>query len=85
MHYLTFDAVGRLAFGSDYKQLETGREHKAIAAIRKLLRVTVISSNLPWLANLMMSVPGMSNPSSDLRGIAAKEFEKREKVEKTQR
>ena len=80
MHYLTFDSVGQLAFGTDYKQLETGREHEGIAAVSKYLSATIISIQLPWLANLLMSIPGMSDPTSNLRGISAKALEKREKV-----
>ena len=79
-HFITFDTMGELGFGQSYGQLESGRSHEAIDQITKFLRVAVSAIQVPWLVNIIQSIPGLRDPQRLLRDFSARCLDEREKV-----
>jgi hypothetical protein len=79
-HFITFDIMGELGFGQSYGQLESGRLHDALDQITKFLRIGVCAIQVPWLVNLVQSIPGLEDPQTLLRKFSARCMDEREKV-----
>ena len=58
--YLTFDVMGKIGFGKDYRQLEEGRELSAIKGLHDQMGALGLLSPVPWLLSLLGSIPGLS-------------------------
>ncbi|GME27678.1 cytochrome p450 [Neofusicoccum parvum] len=57
---LTFDIMGEVGFGKDFKGLETGIEHPAIKGIHDHMTALGILATVPWFLNLLARIPGAS-------------------------
>jgi hypothetical protein len=79
-HFITFDIMGELGFGQSYGQLESGRLHNALDQITKFLRIGVCAIQVPWLVNIVQSIPGLEDPQTLLRKFSARCMDEREKV-----
>jgi hypothetical protein len=79
-HFITFDIMGELGFGQSYGQLESGRLHDAIDQITKFLRIGVCAAQVPWLVNIIQSIPGLGDPQRLLRNFSTRCLDEREKV-----
>ena len=79
-HFITFDVMGELGFGQSYGQLESGRLHDSIDQITKFLRIGVSAIQVPWLVNIVQSIPGLGDPQRLLRDFSARCLDEREKV-----
>jgi len=79
-HFITFDIMGELGFGQSYCQLESGRLHNAIDQITKFLRIGVCAIQVPWLVNIVQSIPGLEDPQTLLRKFSERCMDEREKV-----
>jgi hypothetical protein len=79
-HFITFDIMGELGFGQSYGQLESGRLHNALDQITKFLRIGVSAIQVPWLVNIVQSIPGLEDPQVLLRKFSAHCMDEREKV-----
>jgi hypothetical protein len=78
-HYITFDAMGDLAFGRSYGQLEAGRLHPGVTIIGQWLSIAVLTFQVPWLMCVMQRIP-MEGPEETMRKFAAASLRQREKV-----
>jgi hypothetical protein len=79
-HFITFDIMGELGFGQSYGQLESGRLHDALDQITKFLRIGICAAQVPWLVNIVQSIPGLEDPQRLLRKFSARCMDEREKV-----
>jgi cytochrome P450 family 628 len=79
-HFITFDIMGELGFGQSYGQLESGRLHDAIGQITKYLRIGVCAIQVPWLVNIVQSIPGLEDPEKLFRKFSERCMDEREKV-----
>jgi hypothetical protein len=79
-HFVTFDAMGDIAFGKTYGQLESGKKHQAIALIHQWLGFSVYAIQVPWLSVLLQNTPGVEDPTTVLRRFSESCLEERKKV-----
>ena len=79
-HFITFDIMGELGFGQSYGQLESGRLHTALDKIVQYLRIGVYAMQVPWLVNIVRSIPGQEDQQTLLREFSARCLDEREKV-----
>jgi len=79
-HFITFDAMGDIAFGKSYGQLESGKIHKGIALIHQWLGFSVYALQVPWLMVLAQHIPGIEDPTTILRKFSESCLKEREKV-----
>ena len=79
-HFITFDAMGEIGFEQSYGQLESGRLHDALEQITKWLRFGVCAIQVPWLVNIVQSIPGLEDPQTLLRKLSERCMDEREKV-----
>ncbi|KAF2493710.1 putative benzoate 4-monooxygenase cytochrome P450 [Lophium mytilinum] len=56
--FFSFDVMGEVGFGKDFNNLTSGVEHPAIAAVHEHMTMLGVLSNVPWLLNLLGSIPG---------------------------
>lgn len=56
--FLSFDVMGEVGFSKDLDNLATGNEHPAIKGIHDHMLILGILSNVPWLLNIISSIPG---------------------------
>lgn len=56
--FLSFDVMGEVGFSKDFDNLATGKEHPAIKGIHDHMLILGILSNVPWLLNIIGSIPG---------------------------
>ncbi|KXJ89515.1 putative cytochrome P450 [Microdochium bolleyi] len=70
---LTFDIMGKVGFGKDFRGVETGVEHPAIRCIHDHMEVLGIMSHVPWLLNILPRIPGASRGYAPFFGWCASE------------
>ncbi|KAF2730514.1 cytochrome P450 [Polyplosphaeria fusca] len=56
--FLAFDIMGEVGFGKDFGNLASGAAHPGIQAIHKHMNMMGILSMMPWLLNILGSIPG---------------------------
>lgn len=61
----SFDVMGDAGFGMDLGSLSSGQEHPASKQIHGFVWVLGVVQSIPWLPNLLSSLPGVN------RGFAA--------------
>jgi Cytochrome P450 len=58
--FLTFDVMGVIGFGKDFKQLEDAKEHGAIKGLHEQMAILGLLAHLPWFLSLLASLPGLT-------------------------
>ena len=56
--YYSFDVMGEVGLGKDFGNLSTGKEHPAIKGVHDHMNMLGILSTVPWLLNMLGSIPG---------------------------
>jgi hypothetical protein len=56
--FFSFDVMGEVGFGKDINNLVTGVEHSAIKGVHAHMTMLSIMSTVPWLLNVLSSIPG---------------------------
>lgn len=56
--YYAFDVMGEVGLGKDFSNLSSGQEHPAIKGVHDHMTMLGILSTVPWLLNILSSVPG---------------------------
>lgn len=80
--FLAFDIMGQIGFGKDFDNLTTGTEHPAIKAIHDHIKILGIVGTVPWLLNILGSIPGAAAPFWQFFDICAEQMKLKEKVYK---
>ncbi|OCL07514.1 putative benzoate 4-monooxygenase cytochrome P450, partial [Glonium stellatum] len=76
----SFDIMGVVGFGKDFNNLTSGNEHPAIRAVHEHIAFLGVMSNIPWLLNLIGSMPGASAGYSGFFNWCANELEEKQKT-----
>ncbi|KAF1962854.1 cytochrome P450 67 [Byssothecium circinans] len=75
-----FDVMGEVGFGKDFGSLTSGQEHPAIKAIHEHIAVLGVFQTVPWLMNLLGSIPGAAASFAEFFGMCEKEMVEKEKT-----
>lgn len=78
--YLTFDVMGKVGFGKDYNQLETGQQLPAIQGLHDQMGVLGLLSPLPWLLSFLSAIPGLSGSYGLFMNYCAEQVAEKKKV-----
>ncbi|ROW01204.1 hypothetical protein VSDG_02711 [Cytospora chrysosperma] len=78
--FYSFDVVGEVGFSKDFGNLTTGVEHSAIKPIHEHIKVFGVLSPIPWLMNVLGSIPGAANIYTEIFDICANEIRAKQKV-----
>jgi hypothetical protein len=78
--FLTFDIMGRVGFGKDFRQLEEGSELSAIKGLHDQMTVLGLLSPLPWLLSFLGSIPGLTGSYGLFMDYCAEQVREKKKV-----
>jgi cytochrome P450 len=69
--------MGDVGFGKDFSNLTTGIEHPAIAQIHKHMSILGVFQTLPWLMNILGSIPGAASSFAEFFEFCAKQMQEK--------
>ncbi|KAG6366127.1 hypothetical protein INS49_000303 [Diaporthe citri] len=75
-----FDVIGEVAFGKDFGNLATGTEHSALKPIHEHIKVFAVLGHLPWLMNIMTSIPSASSIYTEIFSFCEDEIRAKQKL-----
>ncbi|KAK7748664.1 hypothetical protein SLS53_000685 [Cytospora paraplurivora] len=78
--FYSFDVLGEVGFSKDFGNLATGVEHSAIKPIHEHIKVFGVISALPWLMNILGSIPGAASTYNEIFSFCANEIRAKQKV-----
>ncbi|ROW04459.1 hypothetical protein VMCG_04952 [Cytospora schulzeri] len=78
--FFSFDVMGDVGFSKDFGNLTTGVEHSAIKPIHEHIKILGILSPIPWLMNLLGSIPGAAKTYTEMFTICANEIRAKQKA-----
>lgn len=78
--FLSFDVMGEVGFSKDFDNLATGKEHPAIKGIHDHMLILGILSNVPWLLNIIGSIPGAAAGYTGFFNWCSNEIKEKEKA-----
>ena len=78
--FLTFDIMGKVGFGKDFRQLENGTELPAIKGLHDQMGVLGVLSPLPWLLSFLGSIPGLTGSYGLFMDYCAKQVDEKRRV-----
>jgi hypothetical protein len=78
--FLTFDVMGKVGFGKDFRQLEDATELSAIKGLHDQMGVLGLLSPLPWLLAFLSAVPGLSGSYGLFMDYCAEQVMAKKKV-----
>jgi hypothetical protein len=78
--YFSFDVMGEVGFGKDFNNLASGVEHSAIKGVHSHMTMLGIMSTVPWLLNVLSSIPGAAAGYSEFFGFCAGQIREKHKV-----
>lgn len=78
--YFSFDLMGDVGFSKDFNSLASGTEHPAIKGIHDHMAVLGVLSNVPWLLNILGSIPGAAAGYTSFFNWCSNEIKEKEKV-----
>lgn len=78
--YFTFDVMGEVAFGRDFKQLDDAAEHFAISALHAQMDDIGFLGAVPWLMHLLICIPGLRGPYEIFKRYTVDQVERRKAV-----
>ena len=78
--FFSFDVMGEIGFGKDFSNLVTGVEHSAIKDVHAHMTMLGILSMVPWLLNVLSSIPGAAAGYSEFFTFCANEIRAKQKV-----
>ena len=78
--FLGFDVMGDVGFGKDFNNLGSGVEHPAIKAVHSHMTMLGILSTVPWLLNILGSIPGAAAGYSEFFSFCADQIREKRQV-----
>lgn len=72
--------MGDVGFGKDFNNLVSGVEHPAIKGVHSHMTMLGIMSTVPWLLNILGSIPGAAAGYSDFFSFCAGQIREKHKV-----
>ncbi|KAF1830897.1 cytochrome P450 67 [Decorospora gaudefroyi] len=69
--FFSFDVMGEIGFGKDFNNLVSGVEHSAIKGVHAHMTMLGIMSTVPWLLNVLSSIPGAAAGYSEFFSFCA--------------
>jgi len=78
--FFSFDVMGEIGFGKDFNNLNTGVEHSAIKGVHSHMTMLGIMSTVPWLLNVLGSIPGAAAGYSEFFSFCAGQIREKHKV-----
>lgn len=78
--FYSFDVIGEVAFGKDFGNLVTGTEHSALRPIHEHIKVFAVLGHLPWLMNIMTSIPSASSVYTEIFSFCENEIRAKQKL-----
>jgi hypothetical protein len=78
--FFSFDVMGEIGFGKDFNNLESGVEHSAIKGVHSHMTMLGIMSTVPWLLNVLSSIPGAAAGYSEFFSFCAGQIREKHKV-----
>lgn len=77
--FYAFDVMGVVGLGMDFKMVETGTEHEAIAALHGQMIAVGVLGTVPWLLSLLAKLP-ISGGFGIFMDFCVKQLDKRIEV-----
>jgi hypothetical protein len=77
--FFAFDLMGEIGFGKAFDNMTTGVEHPAIQAIHDHIKILAIMGTVPWLLNILGSIPGAAGAFSEFFGLCAEHMTLKER------
>jgi hypothetical protein len=78
--FFSFDVMGEVGFGKDFNNLVTGVAHVAIKNAHAHMTMLGIMSTVPWLLNVLSSIPGATAGYSDFFSFCAGQIREKHKT-----
>ncbi|KAF2185244.1 cytochrome P450 [Zopfia rhizophila CBS 207.26] len=78
--FFSFDVMGEVGFGKDFNNLVSGVEHPAIKGVHAHMTMLGILSMVPWLLNVLSSIPGAAAGYSEFFSFCANEIKAKQKT-----
>jgi hypothetical protein len=78
--FFSFDVMGEVGFGKDFNNLTSGVEHSAIKGVHSHMTMLGIMSTVPWLLNVLGSIPGAAAGYSEFFSFCAGQIREKHKV-----
>lgn len=78
--FYSFDVMGDVGFSKDFGNLTSGVEHSAIKPIHEHIKIIGVLSPIPWLMNILGSIPGSANTYLEIFNFCADEIRAKQKV-----
>lgn len=76
----SFDVMGDTGFGTDFGSLGSGTEHLASKEIHRFLWIVGVVQSVPWLPNLLSSLPGANVGFATFFDLCGRVLEDKQKV-----
>ncbi|KAJ4350581.1 hypothetical protein N0V95_004632 [Ascochyta clinopodiicola] len=73
--YYSFDVMGEVGLGKDFDNLSSGQEHPAIKGVHDHMTMLGILSTVPWLLNVLGSIPGAAAGYSSFFNFCSTEIQ----------
>ncbi|KAF2130546.1 putative benzoate 4-monooxygenase cytochrome P450 [Dothidotthia symphoricarpi CBS 119687] len=77
--YFSFDVMGEVGLGKDFNNLTSGVEHGAIQGVHDHMTMLGILSTVPWLLNVLSSIPGAASGYTDFFNFCSSEIREKNK------
>lgn len=78
--YYSFDVMGEIGLGKDFSNLSSGQEHPAIKGVHDHMTMLGILSTVPWLLNVLGSIPGAAAGYQSFFSFCANEIQAKNKT-----
>jgi cytochrome P450 len=78
--FYSFDVMGEVGLGKDFNSLTSGVEHPAIKGVHDHMTMLGIFSTVPWLLNVLSSIPGAAAGYSDFFSFCSNEIRAKNKT-----
>jgi hypothetical protein len=75
-----FDVMGSAGFGKAFNGLDSGVEHPASKGVHDHMAMLGMLQTVPWLLNLLGSIPGAAAGFSEFFGVCGMEMTEKERV-----
>ena len=76
----SFDIMGDVGFGKDFNGLNSRKEHPALKILHDHINVLSTMSTVPWLLNMLASIPVSATPFSQFFVLCAEQAKIKERV-----
>lgn len=76
--------MGDVGFSKDFNNITSGIEHPAIQQIHKHMSIFGVFQTLPWLMNILGSIPGAASSFYEFFAFCAEQMREKEIVSEPQ-